>query len=358
MTTIQTISTFQTNLSGRKNISRLGGLMQKLGNELSTGLRSDVYADLGMRSAQSLDMRNRLDRTEAYKLSNTILAGKMDMTTEALRGMREAAQSFLNISAANMDAPSQTVAVLQDQARATLDLVIRAMNTSYGGEHLFSGLATDRAPMQALDTVNPATGLSPQDVVQGIAGTGPVDAADALARIAALQAVFSSAAVDPAQDFDATFYNGTPRLAPDSSPMGRVVVRLDDSQTLNVGIQANDPGFTDLLKGLMMIATVNPQDIPDAGAYAEWMGHAVTAISDGIGAIDAAQVGLGNQQALVDKTLKRQQVQMDLYNNGIAGIEAADPYDTAARLTALRTQLEATYSVTAQLSKLSFLNYM
>ncbi|MFN2307540.1 MAG: flagellin, partial [Paracoccaceae bacterium] len=35
-----------------------------------------------------------------------------------------------------------------------------------------------------------------------------------------------------------------------------------------------------------------------------------------------------------------------------------DPYEAATRLNQLQTQLEATYAVTARLSKLSFLNFM
>ena len=39
-------------------------------------------------------------------------------------------------------------------------------------------------------------------------------------------------------------------------------------------------------------------------------------------------------------------------------MEGVDPYEAATRLSALETQLQASYAVTARLSRMSFLNFL
>ena len=358
MTSFNPISTLQLNLQGRKLVSDLTRQVADTTQELSTGYRKNVYGDLGARAAQTLEFRNRMDRTEDFVVLNQVLEGKLEMLEDALSGVRNSAQEFLNIAVGSATSPNQLAQELQAQAQATLNFVVAGLNMAYGGEYLMSGVATDTKPVQDIYTANPTTGQSPADVINGIVGTGPATAGGAAAMIAQLDAVFSSSAANPNDNYEATFYNGTPALDTFGNPSPRSVAQIDDDTRMAYGVQANDPAIRDLMKGLMMFASVDVTTINDPATYAAWATEAVDAIASGIQGLDEARVQTGSNRKLLEDTVTAQQSRMDIYNARIVTLETADPYETAARLQNLQVQLEATYATTAKLGRMSFLNYM
>lgn len=353
------LPTLQASLMGRRNVARTTADLQNASREVSTGLRADLYGDLGQRAAITLSLRSRMDRTDAFVTSNKLLNNKLDVISTATGQAQKAAQDFLSLAVANIDSPGATASTLQQQARAALQAVTGALNTNYAGEYLFSGTATDKAALQDYAKTNPATGLSPKDVIDGIVAGGPTSAADAAAKLAQLDDVFASTnTANPNQNYEATFYGGTPALDASGNPNPRMSARIAEGQQVSYGIQANDPAVRDVLKGLTMIASTDVSKITDPAAYKAWMKSALGALSSGTEGLTQAQAQLGSRQQLVQDTQTRQEDLKTVYNSRIAGYEAVDPYEAASRMSALQTQLNATYSATAQLSKLSLLNYL
>lgn len=358
MTTFNPVSTLQLSLQSRKLVSDLNNRVADTTQELSTGYRKDVFADLGARSAQTLEFRNRMGRTEDFVVLNQVLEGKLEMMEDALTGVRDATQEFLNIAVGSAESPNQLARELQNQADATLNFVMAGLNMAYGGEYLMSGVATDTKPLQDIFTANPQTGQSPEDVINGIVAGGPVSALDAGTKIAQLDAVFSSSAADPLDNFEATFFNGTPLLDAGGAANPRSVAQIDDDTRMNYGIQANDPAVREILKGLFMFASVDVTTLRDPATYQAWASEAVDAIATGLQGIDEARVQVGSHRKLLEDTVASQQARMDVYTARIVTLETADPYETAARLQNLQVQLEATYAATAKIGRMSFLNYM
>lgn len=358
MTSFNPISTLQLSLQNRKLVSDLTHKVADTTQELSTGYRKNVYADLGARSAQTLEFRNRMGRTEDFVVLNEVLAGKLEMVEDALTGVRDSVQEFMNIAVGSAESPNQLARELQNQANATLNFVMAGLNMAYGGEYLMSGVATDTKPMQDIYTANPATGRSPADVIDGIVGTGPVTPVDAAAQIAQLDAVFSSTAGDPLDNYEATFFNGTELLDGSGVPNPRSVAQIDDETRMPYGVQANDPAVRSVMKGLFMFASVDVTTLNDPATYQAWASEAVDAIAQGLQGLDEARVAVGSNRKLLEDTVKSQHARMDVYNARIVTLETSDPYETAARLQNLQVQLEATYATTAKIGRMSFLNYM
>jgi flagellar hook-associated protein 3 FlgL len=69
-----------------------------------------------------------------------------------------------------------------------------------------------------------------------------------------------------------------------------------------------------------------------------------------------ARIGI-NQKALEEATnqLKSRKTWL---NEVILKTESVDTYDVATRINGLMTQLEASYSVTSRISRISLLNYL
>ncbi len=137
-----------------------------------------------------------------------------------------------------------------------------------------------------------------------------------------------------------------------------VTVNIGDGETLRLDVQANDPAFRDVLQGLAMLAATDAQEISDPSAYADWVGAATARLASGMEGLLDSQVRLDAGSARIDAANTRMQDRALVYSTRVSDLIGVDSYQAATEITALETQLQASYAVTARLSQLSFLNYM
>lgn len=357
---VRTMSTHDALVSQRRVAADLSQRLSEAAKEASTGMKTDIYRALGLRASEALALRAGMARNETFIASNEMLANRLELTALVMRQARETAQGFLDLAISNVGKPTQTAVELQRAAQMALDRLTGQINTTFRGVPLFAGTDSAQPPLLDWDVTHPVTGLAPRDVLANTIGAGIGDAADAAAKAARIADIFASAnTVLPAEErFEGTFFNGTPLLAADGTPGPRVTARIDEAMVLAHGVQANDPAFTELLKGLSMLAATNPVDIADPEAYRVWVGAATDAVSAGISGLIEAEARLGSQQQTLAQALEMQHDRNALFNSQVLTLEGVDPYEAATRLNQLQTQLEATYAVTARLSRLSFLNFM
>ncbi|MCA1777679.1 MAG: hypothetical protein LC676_19330, partial [Loktanella sp.] len=174
------------------------------------------------------------------------------------------------------------------------------------------------------DAVNLATGLAPRDVVAEAIAGGIGGEADATTKAAKLADIYASAGAVP-QRFESTFFNGTNLVADDGTPSARVTARIDESTVISHGIQANDPAFTDLLRGLSMLASTDASEIDDPEAYRVWVGAAVEAVSAGVAGLIDTESRLGGQQKAVENVLQMQRDRHTLFNSQVLSLEGVGP---------------------------------
>lgn len=357
--TISRVSSLQFNLVNRSHVASATADLQRAGQEVSTGRKADIYADLGPRAAAALSLRAREENTQSYLAANGVLDSKLQAMLTSVDAVRDRVDNVLQDALVNASRPVTGASALQAEARAALESIIASLNISYNGDHLFSGTASDRPPLTRWEEENPETGYSPEEILQNIVGAGPTDVSDAQAMIDAIDAIFDSAdPSDPARNYEATFYDGTTALDGSGQPAHRVTARIDVGQQLDYGVQANDPAFRDILKGLAMLAATDVSQIQDQAAYSEWMGAVTGALSAGVqGALDVS-ADIGFHQQIVETT-KIQLTDLSLVQRTqIGNYENVDPYEAATRMTSLETQLQASYTVSARLSQLTLLNFI
>lgn len=356
---IRSLSTFYSSLQSRNIVAKNKSEIETLGKELSTGLKADVARSLGMRTSQSINLRNLMNQNDQYILANKLTDNKLDVLASQVKNVREDAQSFLNLAVSNTTYKTATVKTLQLEAKAKLDAVIRSMNTNYNGEFLFSGLDSDKKTLNSPEDVNAATGNSPMGVMQSIIGAGIGNIADANAKMADIDQIFDSMfAADPNQNFESTFFNGTPLDDALGNPNSRMITRPDDESIVEYGIQANDPEFRNILKGLYMMASVDVSQIGDEDAYKAWINKSVSSISSGIDGIIATETKLGGHQQEIVQAIEIQEDKRTVFNNRIVAMEHVDLFEAQTRMSALEVQMQATFSTTARLARLTFLDYL
>ena len=355
---VASISSYQFNLFSRQNVERTSLALQRAGQEVSTGRKADIYADLGPRSASVMRLRASEADNQTFMLANDVLGNKLQSMLTTIDAARDRIQGVLQTAISNVTTQQNGAEVLQEQAMAAMESVIATLNTSYNGDHLFAGLQSDKPPLMRWSEVNASTGLSPQDVMASIFGGGPVDAASAAAIADQIDLAFASNDVgNPARNYEATFYNGSPELDGGGQPTKQVNAWVNKGQEVVYGARANDLPFREAIKGLAMLAVTDVSQMnPDA--YSTWMNRAVDALSFAQEGMLDVSARVGFNQQVVETTQSQLEDLSLVRRTQISDYEGVDPYEAITRMQSLETQLQASYQVSAKLSDLSILNFL
>jgi flagellar hook-associated protein 3 FlgL len=355
---ITNISSLQFSMFNRRNVQSTTLALQRAGQELATGRKADIFADLGSNAVSTIKLRAREADTQTYMQSNNVLGNKLETMLLSVDSARESVQSVLERAITNASQPHIEADALQRDAIAALDSLVAVMNTSYNGDHLFSGVDSANAPLVKWSQTNPDTGLSPQDAIASIYGSGPVDAASASAIAAQIDLAFASNdAANPNRNFEATMYQGTPALDIGGQPSEQLKGWVNVGQQVSYGVRANDDAFVEAYKGLSMLAVTDVSTL-DADAYATYMDSVITALSNAQDGMLAVSSQIGFNQQIVE-TAQNQLTDLSLIQRTqIGNYENVDPYEAATRVQSLEIQLQASYEVTSRLSGLSILNFL
>lgn len=341
----------------RGHVSETSLALQRAGQELSTGRRADMFGDLGARAGVAITMRAREENTQAYLQANNVLENKLEAILSSIETIRGPVEEVFQAAILNKEHAGAGAYAVQAQARAALETVIGTMNVSFNGEYLFSGTTSDAPAMTRWNEADVGSGLSPEDVMAAVIGAGPVDVTSVGTIVAEIDQVFDSSHSNSNYHFEETFYNGTPELDGLGMPNNRISGRLDQGQEMVYGVQANDPAFRDVIKGLAMLASVDIDSITDQDAYRAWMDEVVDTLASGVDGVLDASANLGFNQQLVENAKLRLEDISIVQRKQIATYENIDPYEVATEMSGLETQLQASYSVSSRLSGLTILDW-
>jgi flagellar hook-associated protein 3 FlgL len=223
----------------------------------------------------------------------------MDSISDSLSSMREQAGDFSNLMLSG-DIGGMHRDVLRSAAKSTIEQITSKLNSSYAGSYVFSGLASDT------------------------------------------QAVVQNA------DWTVTYTGDT---------TGSLSARIDEETTLDYGVRADDPGFTNIMDALAVVASTDLTSLSDAD-FSTLRNSTVSAMSSGLERLIEIHTSLGDKQGVVERTAERHGALKSIYSEAMLNIEGVDAEEAAVRLTSIQGQLQATYAVTARMSEMSLLNYL
>lgn len=355
---IGNISSYQFSMFNRQNVQRTTLALQRAGQEVSTGRKADIYAELGPRSASVMKLRAREADTQTYMQANEVLGNKLQAMLISVDSVRERIQGVIETTLVNAGGPQKGAEVLQREARAALESLVATMNTSYNGDHLFSGLDSESPPLMRWSQTNASTGLSPEDVLNSLFGGGPVDGPSALAISDQIDLAFASNdPVDPDRNFESTFYQGSAAIDGGGQPAKQVNAWINVGQEVVYGARANDAPFRDAYKGLAMLSVTDVSQMDEA-AYDVWIERVIETLTTAQDGMLDVSARIGFNQQIVETTQTQLNDLSLVQRTQISNYEGVDPYEAITRMQSLEVQLEASYQVSARLSGLSILNYL
>jgi len=335
--------------AARLTMMKLQSQLADAQKEVSTGRYADVGATLGSKTGQTVSVRQELTRLQAMMDSNGLVSARMDATQSALKAVSQDAQSFLGQLAA---APEGDVkSVLQGEAKIALSGLIGTLNTKIDGVYLFAGTNTDAKPVTEYDQTPPAA--NKQAVADAFSAHFGFSQSDPQAANISADDMQSFLDASFADLFSDAGWKSTWSSASDQN----VRSRISTSELIDTSANANDESIRKLASAYTMVADLGSAKLNDA-AFQKVVDKASQLINEAMQGLTTTQTNLGAAQQRVTDANSRMSIQSDVMTKHISALESVDPYEASSRLSALMTQVETAYAMTARIQKLTLLNYL
>lgn len=316
----------------RQRNSALKQDMNRLTTELATGQVADVRKVLAGNYSYLTDIERKTDALAGYKVATsevTHFASTMQTSLGRLSGLTETLSSSLltvRITANAADTPAE--------AKATLQSMISTLNTDIAGRYMFSGTATDQAPLVDAETL-----LNELRTAIGGAST-PADI------MAAAETWFAAPT-----GYAALAYRGA------SDPLAPFAISQTESVTLDV--RATEPSIGKMLRLAAVAALADdPAFGLDAASQTELHTRAGEEMFEAQDDITTLRASVGFTEARIDTVAARNEAELTGLSFAKAALLEVDPFEAATQLEEVQFQLQSLYSVTVRMSQLSLVNFL
>lgn len=302
--------------------------------DLAKGTASDRHRHLGGDVAPLASVESALAASSAFRAAADRGAFRAAaMQTALARIDRSAGDRVADLQMAAQSGQTIGLATVGGRARAALEDVLSALNTRIEGASLFSGTATDTAPLPDAETL---LALATSAIAPA---TAPADID------AALDAWLADPAGFPSQAYRG---NGDARQIP-TAP----------GQTVQLDVTAADPALRNTLKGLIL-GSLMERPPHNSHPSAQQTLSQLAAVSL-IAARDerialAARVGVAEER--LSAAQSRLAAEASVLQQARSDLISVDGYAVATKLQETEARLDMIYTLTARLSRLSLVEYV
>jgi flagellin-like hook-associated protein FlgL len=150
---------------------------------------------------------------------------------------------------------------------------------------------------------------------------------------------------------------GTDITATFSPPVPTQSVDIDNNQSVQYGIRADDPAFQNILGALFALATTNLNTTTEAG-FREIATRAANDLKTGSAQVTTLASNLGVKQQTLDATQTRQTQFITTLTGQLSNLDDVDMAKAVSQLTQTQTQLQASFQLLSTMKNLTLANYL
>ena len=324
--------------------------LSTLETEAATGQYADLGLQLGGQSGYELSLRAQDDFLQSLTSSNGIVSTNMSTAQTALSSILSSAQSAAQ-SLTQSSATTGSGLRLQTLGETNLQQLISDANSTAGSGYVFGGQNSQAAPLddyfsQPSSTAKAAIDSSFQSYFGFSTNSSQVANITSSQMQGFLSGPFAAQFASPnwgSNWSNASSANTSAQIAPDD--------------VIETSTNANTSGFQQLAQGYTMLSEFAGIGL-GSGAQQALTSAASGVINSGVTSITATQAQLGLAQSQVTQANSTMSSQMTLLQTEIGRSDNVDAAAIATQLTALSTQLETSYQLTAQIHNLNLAQYL
>ncbi len=331
------ISTIGSLLSQQYFLRTLRTDLNAYQEQIATGKKSSTFSGLtATETVNSMTFRQNLREMDNYIQNINVALTRTSVMNESMIDITDYARDVTTQLRAQMQDTEPNAQVLVDSAATALDQVKQRMNAKLGDRYLFSGTDIDNAPLVAGGT-NLDTNFSA--MIAGWLSGG----------VTADQVVIDARTVSDEQlDISAGVLSA-----------GAITVPTDSDVNIDYSVYAHNDGFQDVLRGLAIISNLQQPTTPaEQENFWNIINGAIELIDNGTASIDQEIAVLGNKSRIMEETKAEHTDFQGTLEAFIGEEEDVDMAEASMYFQQIQTQLEASYTVTAQVRQLSLVFYL
>jgi flagellar hook-associated protein 3 FlgL len=315
--------------------------------ELATQRHSDVSLKLAGNAGRNIRWHADLANLETNIQSNSLHEARANITQTSLQTASTLASDFLkNLLGSRSALGGQEI--IQEQAKNMMEMFKNALNVDIDGVFLFGGRNQSIPPMNEYAGSTSQTQFSL--LFQADVGASHLDPAVANVTASQLEIFLSGS-------FQNLFSSPTWESTISNASSENVLAQVNDGEKIDVLANANEEPVRKLYEAMLAISELATGNLNDS-AFKKLVDIGASKVSSAMQGLADIQARVGlNQKSLSDATnqLKSRKSWID---EAILKSETVDTYEVATRINGLMSQLEASYSVTSRISRISLLNYL
>ncbi|HTK83908.1 MAG TPA: flagellin [Patescibacteria group bacterium] len=353
MTSVSTIAQSQTQLENLQKLLLESGILQ---NQAASGKKAQTFAGLGSDALSSLQSRTSLNALTAYDQNITNGQTRLNIMTSAVTSLKQQAQSMISAMEGEIQNGNFDMTALHSLAVNALTFIKNLLDTQDGSQYVFAGADNSSSPFNdsgALDT------YAQTSIDSWVNGTITTDQ-----FINTYQS--RTQLTDTIMGFSAPLASGQAK---------NVFIKADTSAEIDYTVLANDPSLRDLVATATMLVNItapppaglsqisgtpgDPSQPPGATTadqsanFYKVFNNLIATMSKASSGIDQLSSKLGYAQANLKTIQEDHTLDENVLKTNISNAEDVDLNEVATKLSSLQTQLQASYQITASLSKFS-----
>ncbi|MFT8807861.1 flagellin [Gluconobacter sp.] len=336
-------------LLGVQNLSQAKDALQL---QATTGVLASSYADLGSSRTQALALQPAITQIASWKGNVTNAQNSLTTTQTALSQISTIAQNLTSsLSTLGSTLSYSTVSTAATAAQSALTSLGNLLNTKQGDSYVFAGQQNTTAPVSTdLGTSDLATQIG-----QAVSQLASTSAADVLGTTQDL--VNNTTAGQP--------FSASVSTSPDQAYQQKTQVVVGQSETVSIGMVATQGATStstaspirDLMRNLMVVASL--------GSASTSTSDYANLISGLQGSMDTVTSGLGDmsgllgvqQNSLTTQTSMLTQMSAALTTQ-LGQVKDADLAKVSTQVTDTNNQLQASYSLIADMKSMTLASYL
>jgi len=347
------VSTLSLWNSSKSTLDKLQSNLTKANTELTTGRHADVGLALGHKVGESLSLRQQRAEIDTLTDSNSLAIQRLKTTTAALDSIRENATKFRDsLVGLPMNPPVETV---KGQAAAYMSSLVGDLNVSIGGRYVFGGINTTAAPANGYENGTPD---SLKDLVASAfaapTGSGGFGFPQSDPLVSGISPTAMEAFLDGPfrQIFEGPDWNAFSNASDQN-----IQSLISPTEKIETSTNANTTPIRQMAMAYTMIFDLGIESLSVATRDVV-IAKAIQILSTAVSDIIDLQASVGTAHAKAESANVRMDLQKSIFEERIGKLEAVDPAEAKVRVDQLVTQIQTSYSLTAQLKQLSLINYL
>lgn len=355
---VQNATLLSPTISGlTQSVDRLSSQYTALSTAVSSGVVADSYAGLGDSCYQALSLQPEITKIGAWQQNVTSAQNTLSITQTAMSRITTIATNLqTSLVSLQGDKSSTNVTAAATEARDALSELTTLLNTKSGSQYVFAGNMSNVAPVSDPDDVT--SSLYFKTIASSVASLGAVSASSVEADTVATASDNTSGV---------SVFSPTLSVVANSAATLTHFVAIGDQEDVATGIVATGGGdatststgspIRDLMRALAVVGSLDQADTT-TGAFSSLVDDTATQMNTVSNTLGLSVASLGATQSRLtaqDATLGETG---DVLAKQLDAAKDSDPAALSTQITDTQNQLQASYSLIADMKGMSLASYL